>query len=495
MKKHFFSKCLTFVSVFALALTLMFSYGKSFSDVNVTKAQACSVQNIVAEGTGEPVTPTPPTNLGGAVANDSSSNGIDDIYLYQYLLKAYNDYYALTGTENEAKQIYVEMFSEMTELDLSNANGLIKNVKGLNVLNLENVKVLNLSRNQISSIDPEDIKNLRSLEELILYDNNLKSLTLPTSLLNLKKLNLNKNYLSSIDISFINIGEVYLSFNKFTSINDITMPRIIYNTDLYVELFNNNILDADAAYTEGISAGGKIKLELGLQGYGLNYKTYDANEDKVTPVFSKNNKLKFYNSTKYPNLKVQIFKRYQNEQSVLEVVNGTNVITEHSLPVGEYRVEYVDSTTGLTMHVEADPYFGAFKQHDGFKVVPTAPVVKFVVKGEEVEERNKFTGVGTLKATSPDNEGDIYYSFDGINWVKGNEVKLDNGGQYGVSFKVVIGELGAVDSFESEVVTKQVSQSINPYIPDTVMLILIVGLILLFVFVAIPLLSKYVINR
>ena len=495
MKKHFFSKCLTFVSVFALALTLMFSYGKSFSDVNVTKAQACSVQNIVAEGTGEPVTPTPPTNLGGAVANDSSSNGIDDIYLYQYLLKAYNDYYALTGTENEAKQIYVEMFSEMTELDLSNANGLIKNVKGLNVLNLENVKVLNLSRNQISSIDPEDIKNLRSLEELILYDNNLKSLTLPTSLLNLKKLNLNKNYLSSIDISFINIGEVYLSFNKFTSINDITMPRIIYNTDLYVELFNNNILDADAAYTEGISAGGKIKLELGLQGYGLNYKTYDANEDKVTPVFSKNNKLKFYNSTKYPNLKVQIFKRYQNEQAVLEVVNGTNAITEHSLPVGEYRVEYVDSTTGLTMHVEADPYFGAFKQHDGFKVVPTAPVVKFVVKGEEVEERNKFTGVGTLKATSPDNEGEIYYSFDGINWVKGNEVKLDNGGQYGVSFKVVIGELGAVDSFESEVVTKQVSQSINPYIPDTVMLILIVGLILLFVFVAIPLLSKYVINR
>ena len=55
--------------------------------------------------------------------------------------------------------------------------------------------------------------------------------------------------------------------------------------------------------------------------------------------------------------------------------------------------------------------------------------------------------------------------------------------------------LQMIDSFESEVVTTQVSQSINPYIPDTVMLILIVGLILLFVFVAIPLLSKYVINR
>ena len=132
MKKQLFSKCLTFVSIFALALTLIFSYGKNFSKVSVSKANAFSVQTVVAEEPGEPVTPTPPTNLGGAVANDSSSNGIDDIYLYQYLLKAYNDYYGLTGTESEAKQIYVEMFSQMTELNLSNANGLIKNVKGLN---------------------------------------------------------------------------------------------------------------------------------------------------------------------------------------------------------------------------------------------------------------------------------------------------------------------------------------------------------------------------
>lgn len=495
MRKQLFSKCLTFVSIFALALTLIFSYGKNFSKVSVSKANAFSVQTVVAEEPSEPVTPTPPTNLGGAVANDSSSNGIDDIYLYQYLLKAYNDYYGLTGTESEAKQIYVEMFSQMTELNLSNANGLIKNVKGLNVLNLENIKVLNLSRNQISSIDPDDIKNLRSLEELILYDNNLSSLTLPTSLLNLKKLNLNKNYLSAIDISFINVGEVYLSFNKFTSINDVIMPRVIYNTDLYVELFNNNILDADTLYTEGNSVGGKIKLELGLQGYGLNYKTYDANEDKITPVFSKSNKIKFYNSTKYPNLKVVISKRYENVQPVLEIVNGSNAITEYGLPVGEYKVEYVDSTNGESMHVESDAYLGAFKQHDGIKVVPRAPIVKFVVKGEEVDNRDKFTGVGTLKATNPDSEGDIYYSFNKVDWVKGSEVKLDNGGQYSVSFKVVIGELGANSSFESEVVTKQVSQSINPYVPDTIMLILIIGIILLFVFVAIPLITKYVINR
>ena len=40
--------------------------------------------------------------------------------------------------------------------------------------------------------------------------------------------------ISSIDISGINAGKVYLGFNKFTSITDITFPRVIYNTDLYV---------------------------------------------------------------------------------------------------------------------------------------------------------------------------------------------------------------------------------------------------------------------
>lgn len=497
IKKQVYTRCLLFIFVFALLFTGVFSYNKKTTKVQVAKSEVINVSsttNVVGESD-ETVTKTPPADLGGAVANDQSENGVDDIYLYQYLLKAYNDYYGLTGTDNEAKQIYVEMFSEMTELDLSNANGLIKKLTGLNVLNLENIKVLNLGHNQISEISQEDIKNLRSLEELYLYDNNLTELTLPTSLINLKKLNLNNNYISSIDISFMNVGEVYLSFNKFTSIKNISLPRIIYNTDLYVELFNNNILDADNNYLAGIETGGKIKFELGLQGYGLNYKINDANDDKVTPVFSKSSKLKFYNTTKYENLKVVITELYAENPNVVEIKNATNSITEYSLGIGEYKLEFLDSVSEQTMYDESDPYLCAFKQHDGFKVVPTAPIVKFVVKGKEVDERDKFTGVGTLKATNVDEEGELYYSFNNTDWFKGGEVKLDNGGQYSVSFKVVVGTLGEVGSFESEVVTKHVSQSINPYVPDILMLVIIIAIILLFCFVAVPLIAKYTIHR
>ncbi len=492
MKNKLLKNCLRLVLGFALLLTIVLGNNNvNISQTVNTNNVSFNVNGKVTEDVTPPVTPVPPTELGAAVANDDSNMGISDVYLYTYLLKEYNDYYGLTGTENEQKQIYVEMFSQMTELDLS-GNGVITSVKGLKVLNLENIEVLKLSHNLISSISADDITQMPKLEELDLSDNNLTSLTLPTSLVNLKKLNLNKNYLTKMDISLINIGEVYLSMNKIEKIADVTFPRMVYNTNLYVELFNNNILDADQVYANGIVADAKIKVELGLQGYGLNYKEYDSNEDKITPVFNKAHGLKFYNSVKYPNLKAIIYKRYSDNEIQKEITNNsTTNITTYTLPVGDYRMEYVNSLDNTTMYNQADSVLLGFKGHDGFRVVPTTPTVNFVVKGKEVEDRDKFSGAGLLRATNTNGEGDIYYSFDGETWTKGNEVKLDKGGQYSVSFKVVIGELGSQDSYESEVVYKSVSQSVNPYIPDSIMLIVIIGITLLFVFVVVPLIAKY----
>ena len=146
----------------------------------------------------------PPTNLGAPVLNDET--GVNDVYLYQYLLQAYNQTYGLTDkthqtetTEDDPEiQLYVEMFRDFTELTLTGTNYLIESLQGLKVLNLENLKVLNIGKNRIASIDVEDLKHLTSLEELILFDNELTEITIPSGLINLKVVNLNKNKLSSL---------------------------------------------------------------------------------------------------------------------------------------------------------------------------------------------------------------------------------------------------------------------------------------------------------
>lgn len=482
-------KTITFRYVIVLLLVIL---GCSLGVYNTNKVSAYYDETSTINTTSQVATPVPPTEQGGIVAKDET--GINDEWLYQYLLIEYNKYYQL-DQEHEAKQIRVDMFSEMTTIDLSNTNGLIKSLSGLNCLNLENLKVLNVGHNQISSISNDDIKNLLSLEELYLHDNNLTSLTIPTSLTQLKVLNLNKNSIDKIDLSGINNGKVYLSFNKFSSISDITLPRIIYNTDLYLELFNNNITDADELYNSGNVEGGKITVELGLQGVGLNYKANASAEEKVTPIIAKNKAFKFYNSTVYPNMEIGIT-NILNNQLVKTISNNADTkITEYNLGVGEYKVEYYDKSTNTTMYTPKDKYGCAFKQLDTIKVVPTAPTVKFIIKGKEYDTRSKFSGVGKLKATNPDGEGDIYYSIAGGKWVKGEECQLKRGGQYEVAFKVVVGTLDSQDSFESEIVSMSVSQSLNPYVPDVVMLFIIAIIVLVLFFVALPLIVKYVIKK
>ena len=441
----------------------------------------------------------PPTNLGAPVLNDET--GVNDVYLYQYLLQAYNQTYGLTDkthqtetTEDDPEiQLYVEMFKYFTELTLTGTNYLIESLQGLKVLNLENLKVLNIGKNRIASIDVEDLKHLTSLEELILFDNELTEITIPSGLINLKVVNLNKNKLSSFDASLINAGEVYLSFNRFTTINSITLPRVIYNTDLYIELFNNNIVDADESYLAGTNAGAKIKFELGAQGYGLNSK---ANEQGVViPSIAKSSKIKFYNSTKYPNLQVNIYNNLTSNL-VLEMANSSeNKISEYSLEVGEYAVEYVNAETGDALYDWQDEFLCAFKNQTAFKVVPTAPVVKFIIKGKEYDNYGKFSGVGKIVATTSDVGGEMYYCFSGGEWIKGSEVSLKRGGQYSVSFKYVVTNAESDTVYESEMVTKFVSQSVNPYIPDIVIVVLVIALMLVLFFVVLPLLVKYVINR
>lgn len=449
------------------------------------------------EGEQNPETPEVPTEpdepeflmpgdeqLGPVVVNDES--GINDSNFYQLLVGIFNEKYKDASNFVRQSQLRVNMLADVEEINFANMR--IISISGLSKLNLPSLKKLNLGANSISSIKAEDLKYLSSLNELYLYENNLTELTIPSALNKLTVLNLNANKLSEIDISGVTSGLVSLGFNKFTSISKITFPRKIVGTNLTVELFNNNIVDAEEMYNaNGVETnGGQITIELGVQGIGLNYKTTDDESEKITPIVSRDGAIKFYNVNDSYNLEV-VIKNIVDNSVVATLSNSADKkISELVLPVGEYKLEYLDKTTHQSLYNYYNAQNCAFKELPLFNVIPKTPSVKFIVDGKEYDEYNsKFTSWNAkLVATNNEAEGKIYYSISGGEWVEGSEFKLTRGGQYFVSFKVVYGELS------SNSISKQVYMSQNPYVPDLLMMIIIGAVLVIMFFVLLPLIVK-----
>lgn len=450
--------------------------------------------DVTPDNPGSGETPTEPEDpeflmptdeeLGPVVVNDES--GINDSNFYQLLVGIFNEKYKEASNYVRQSQLRVNMLADVEEINFANMR--IVSINGLSKLNLPSLKKLNLGANSISNIKAEDLKYLSSLNELYLYENNLTEITIPSALNKLTVLNLNANKLSTIDISGINSGLVSLSFNKFTSISNITFPRKIVDTNLTVELFNNNINDAEEMYNSNgvMSNGGQITIELGVQGIGLNYKTTDDESEKTTPIVSRDGAIKFYNVNDSYNLEVVIKKIVDNSVVATLSNNADKKITELVLPVGEYKLEYLDKTTHQSLYNYYNAQNCAFKDLPLFNVIPKSPTVKFLVDGKEYDDyNNKFTSWNAkIFATNNEEEGELYYSVSGGEWVKASEFKLTRGGQYFVSFKVMIGELS------SNSVSKQVYMSQNPYVPDLLMIILIGAVLVVMFFVLLPLIVK-----
>lgn len=453
-----------------------------------------NIKNVVLEGAAsEDSTPeTQPEflmpnadQLGPVVINDES--GIPDGNFYQLLVNIFNKKYEKASNYTRQSQLRVNMLSFVEEINFANLR--IVSITGLNKLNLPNLKKLNLGANTISVIKTEDLKYLYALEELYLYENNLSEIVVPTSLSRLSVLNLNANKLEKIDISGIRSGVVSLCFNKFTTISNITFPRKMVDTNLTVELFNNNIMDATEMYNNNgvLENGGKINVELGVQGIGLNYKTTDDEKDKITPIVSRDRAIKFYNVGEGYNFKV-VIKNF-NDNSVVSTLenNAEATITDLLLPVGEYKLEYVDKTTNQNLYNYFNAKNCAFREISLFSVIPKTPSVKFVIDGKEYSEYNeKLTSWNAkIVATNNEEDGDLYYSVSGGDWIKASEFKLTHvGGQYFVAFKVVNG------NFSSSSVSRQVHMSQNPYVPDLFMMFLLGAVILIMFFVLIPIVVK-----
>ena len=96
----------------------------------------------------------------------------------------------------------------------------------------------------------------------------------------------------------------------------------------------------------------------------------------------------------------------------------------------------------------------------------------------------KVTGKVTVKLSSNDAGAKIFYQVNNGEWIEGNVIECGDGGNYSIKVKAVV---DGVESIEQNI---WVRTSLNLYIPDALMLALVLLLALVLFFVVLPIVSK-----
>lgn len=421
-------------------------------------------------------------DLSSGIVIPPGETGLKDSYLYYNLLDRYNKKYS-------ANETYLNsvMFQNETELNLYNLT--IASIKGLNYLDFRNVKSLNLSCNKITEISSTDLSSFTTIENLNLFDNEIESIDL-TRNYTLKNVNLNNNKLSEISLKNLNNITVLLNFNRFSDIHSITLPDIIFNTNINIELINNNILNADDVVldVDGIYKN-KVNFVLGVQGVGFNVKSNASEEelqsykkvDKTSPV-------KFYGFGAY-DVKAVIKNRITGD-TICEFANTPELPVESkNFNVGSYMLEYLNNSNNQSAYDPTNEIMGVFKPINRFDVVPARATAKIKVGGKLYDTYGKISGKAQLILSNPNDSGVLWYSVAGGEWKQGSVVELDHGGEYAVSYKVIDGD------FESEINSTYIYSNLNIYVSDVFLIIIIIGIGLILFFIGLPLIKKYVIKR
>lgn len=215
----------------------------------------------------------------------------------------------------------------------------IKEITGLNALQLGNIKTLILNDNQISQINDTDLATLTGMKTLTIENNGLTSFQLNGALSTVNELNLSNNNLSSINLSTLQVADggvrpkVDLSNNKFTTITTIEPPNSgLSKLDLS---FNNLInIDFDKITDEYMIPG--VKADILLQG------VKDLTTLKAGDSFD------IYQGEKVEKLSVRI--SYHEVKSSFYVEGEDNVICQTLgeqdketiyIPAGEIVIEFL----------------------------------------------------------------------------------------------------------------------------------------------------------
>lgn len=144
----------------------------------------------------------------------------------------------------------------------------IEDIKGLNSLDLRNIKTLVLNNNDIKTIERTDLASLTNIVTLQAENCGLTSVEINPDLTSIHELKLSSNKLQSIDLTRLNLlaaarPKVDLSNNEFTSVSDIAFSQTMKLAKL--DLSFNNLENVDITELNK-NMYGTAKADILLQG-------------------------------------------------------------------------------------------------------------------------------------------------------------------------------------------------------------------------------------
>ena len=367
----------------------------------------------------------------------------------------------------------------ITELDLSfSALGAVSDKKkiasldGLELLDLRKVTVLKVNNQNISEITESNLSGMPNLERLEISGNILTDINISQNA-KLKVFIADNNYLDKVDLSVMDASGfadgdsiISLNNNKLESIDDIILPDTNSSSKLSVSVENNKITDI-------VLDGTTYKLNLGLQGL----RSWDGNEKNIIDCTQNINFYGFLDST----ITAKVFKLDgSNKVEVLSFVNGST--SKNTLSVGEYKIVFYKDGIEFNEETYVDYY-----SNMSFTVLPPRPTYYYLRDGERVNAIDKLTKRATLVIESVD-DAKTYYSVNGGEWVEGNEINLTSGGSYPIEIKSVLG------GYESLTTSIRINASLNLYLGEGVLILIIVGVGALFV-ISFFLIKKYLLDK
>lgn len=377
------------------------------------------------------------------ITKSSGLYQIGDEELYYALIDAYN-----TGKQENERidKLYVGTFKTTTSLNLSGKN--INKVSGLALFKFDSLKTLDLSNNKLTQ-NFNSFVNMSSLEVLDLSNNQLSSVDCSFSN-NIKNVNLSNNLLTSCNLSSLQTdGYANISFNKLADFSKLTLPQT--NATIFA---THNLL------TQEIPSNLTCTLNLGYQG-GLNGVS-----------LTKNSVIKFYGLDGVS--KVDIYKT--DEDGNLLNTTPVNTLTAGeeltNFPIAYYKVVFDEGETSPKVY------------QDIFIVCrPIAPQFSLFIDGKQTEkELHIIKQIATLKMEA---EGDIYYTINGGEKIKGNEVYINQAGSYTITC------WQNLDGMDSEKVTYLV---ISKYVAPLTFVWILLGIIFFVFFFYIGVIWKNNVN-
>jgi len=471
---------LKFLLVFCMLLVSVFLSSSSISAFAVeTDSQVIATTENPDEGLDggqedpeldeEPVEPDY-TVFEGFQVSDSV---MTDRYLYSALLALYRR----VDSSYTGSVIYSDMFKNFETINLDDKN--ITSLAGFEKLELDNLISFSANSNEISEFDKSFLRYIDEdkFTSLSLAGNELYEIDL-SDFENLTYVDLSSNQLDYINFGAIEgktLGtrvNFNVANNELDSISDIVLPsKRIGHIEL--NIFNNNITDLTESYFTDF-----YTMHIGIQGFAT---------DTVAKVDTANN-LKIY-PFNIDGLSVKIYKTDGAADELVATITDADITENYlkmNLAVGEYEYVYYLNNEKI------DPRYDYKKMYfvsNEVNVIPQKAKYLFTFKGKNYEEIGKVTGKVSVTLSSVEEGATIHYQVNGGEWIEGTVVECDKGGSYSIKVKTII------NGVESDIENIWVRTSLNLYVSDWLMLILLLFLSLVLFLVVIPIISKKYFKR